>query len=240
MPKKVVILQPMFIPWIGVFEQIRLADVYVHYDDVQMPQGRSFVSRVQIKTPHGVSWLTAPIDRKRSGKLINEVVFASHEDWRARHLKTLRHAYVRAPCFNMMWELAEEIYSFPTRYLAEFNINAIEIISRWLGFCPNMVRSSWLDVAGSGSRRLLHICKLVGADTYITGLGGLRYLNHDLFEQEGIKVCYMDYKLKRYPQLHGEFTPYVSILDGIANCGPGIIDLVCSNAVYWREYVENR
>ena len=45
----VVISQPMLFPWVGMFEQIRLADVYVHYTDVQFSKG-SFVNRVQIKT----------------------------------------------------------------------------------------------------------------------------------------------------------------------------------------------
>ena len=63
----------MFLPWIGLFEQIRLADVFVHYDDVQMPRGRSFVQRVQIKTPRGQQWLSAQIDKKASGRRINEM-----------------------------------------------------------------------------------------------------------------------------------------------------------------------
>ena len=45
----VVISQPMFFPWVGMFEQIALADVYVHYDDVQFSKG-SFTNRVQLKT----------------------------------------------------------------------------------------------------------------------------------------------------------------------------------------------
>ena len=42
-----VVSQPMFLPWIGLFEQVRLADRFIHYDDVQLPQGRSFISRVK-------------------------------------------------------------------------------------------------------------------------------------------------------------------------------------------------
>jgi WbqC-like protein len=38
----VVILQPQFFPWIGYFEQVHRADIFVHFADVQLPQGRSF------------------------------------------------------------------------------------------------------------------------------------------------------------------------------------------------------
>ncbi len=56
----VVISQPMLFPWAGMFEQIRLADVYVHYPDVQFSKG-SFTNRVQVKTAGGSRWLTLPL-----------------------------------------------------------------------------------------------------------------------------------------------------------------------------------
>src|SRR5205807_8245940 len=95
---------------VGLFEQVRLADVFVHYDDVQLPQGRSFMSRVQIKSTNGISWLTVPIDHASSGKLLNEVVLFSQTDWRRKHLETIRHAYAKAPYFNLMFEIVETIY----------------------------------------------------------------------------------------------------------------------------------
>src|SRR5689334_2045707 len=100
----VVVSQPMFLPWIGLFEQIRLADVFMHYDDVQFPQGRSFIPRVQIKAPSGQAWLTAPVDRSTSGRLISESEFVADPQWRARHLETLRHAYSRSPNFKLMFD----------------------------------------------------------------------------------------------------------------------------------------
>src|SRR3954466_1858113 len=99
MPRTVVVSQPMFLPWVGLFEQVRLSDIFVHYDDVQLPQGRSFMSRVQLKSAQGVTWLTAPVDRTKSGKLLKDVVLFGEEDWRGKHLKTIKHAYAKAPYF---------------------------------------------------------------------------------------------------------------------------------------------
>ncbi len=240
MSKTVVISQPMFIPWIGLFEQIRMADVYIHYDDVQFPQGRSFMSRVQIKTTNGTSWLTAPIDRKKSGRLINEVVFSKREDWRTKHLKVIRQAYSKAPHFDAMFDLVETVYSFPSDQLSEFNIHAIEQILDWIGYAPRLLRSSSSGVGGSSTQRLVDLCNLVDADTYVTGLGALNYLEHEKFEENGISVRYMDYKKKSYVQQYGEFTPYVSIIDAIANCGDQVRDLICSQSIYWRDYVNKR
>lgn len=225
----------MFIPWVGLFEQVRLADIFIHYDDVQIPQGRSFVSRVQIKTSSGIIWLTAPIDRRKSGKLLNQVFFSSEVPWRDKHLKTIRHAYSGAPFANIMLDIASDIYSYSSNNLAEFNINATQTISNWLGLAPRYARSSNLNVGGSSTRRLVDLSKWAGADVYLTGLGGLKYLDHEQFEANGVSVRYMDYKLTSYPQLFGAFTPYVSILDAIANCGNRVRDLVRSESVSWRD-----
>jgi hypothetical protein len=236
MARTLVVSQPMFLPWVGLFEQIRLADVFVHYDDVQFPQGRSFMSRVQLKTANGVSWLTVPIDHAKSGKLLNEVVMLRPAAWRDKHLRTIRHAYTKRPYFNLMFELVEEIYRQPTDHLAEFNINAIEQIAQWLGLSPQFMRSSLMGVAGSSTERLVNLCEAVNCDIYVTGHGALNYLNHQQFEDKGISVRYMDYRKVPYEQGHIEFTPYVSILDAIANCGERTRDLLCSDGIYWKDF----
>ena len=95
-----------------------------------------------------------------------------------------------------------------------------------------------LDVPGSSSERVLGIVKCVAGKTYITGHGAMHYLDHGLLEESNISVKYMDYRKIEYPQLHGEFTPYVSSLDLIANCGPAGKEYICSEAIEWREFVK--
>ncbi len=236
MARTLVVSQPMFLPWLGLFEQIKLADVFIHYDDVQMPQGRSFMSRVQIKSANGVSWLTVPIDHARSGKLLNEIILMTSADWRDKQLRTIRHAYARRPYFSVMFDLVSEIYSQTTDRLAEFNIYATEQIARWLDLAPQFMRSSEMQVEGASTERLVKLCEAVNCDVYVTGHGALNYLNHQQFEERGISVRYIDYRKVPYEQGHGEFTPYVSILDAIANCGEATRDLLCSEAVYWRDF----
>ena len=236
MGRILVVSQPMFLPWIGLFEQIRLADVFVHYDDVQLPQGRSFISRVQIKSANGVSWLTVPIDRVRSGKLINEVMMFEEQGWRDKHLKTIRHAYAQAPLFQSMFALAEKLYGDPSDRLGDFNIAATEQIAERLGLAPTFLRSSSFAATGASTERLVNLCEATNCDVYVTGHGALNYLDHEQFERKGITVRYMDYRKVPYPQLHGSFTPFVSILDALANCGDDTRDLLCSEAVYWRDF----
>jgi hypothetical protein len=232
-----VVSQPMFIPWIGLFDQVRLADDFVHYDDVQLPQGRSFMNRVQIKTDQGVRWLTAPIDRERSGVMIGDVRMCPASTWRPKHLRTLQQTLARAPHADLAMTLAERIYDIRTDSLAEFNIQTIEEVARWLGLAPRFLRSSTLGLPGSSSERLLRICKGLGASTYLTGHGAFRYLDHELFDSHGVQVRYMRYACEPYPQSHGPFTPYVTVLDAVAHRGASARDLLLSTTVEWRAHV---
>src|SRR5262245_19504496 len=99
----------MFFPWVGMFEQVKLADVFVHYDDVQLPQGRSFTNRVQIKTKDGIHWLTVPLQRSEGKVNINEARLVDREHWRAKHLRFLEANYTNALYAKDMLRLVREV-----------------------------------------------------------------------------------------------------------------------------------
>ncbi|MDG1012720.1 MAG: WbqC family protein [Luminiphilus sp.] len=234
--KRVVVSQPMFLPWVGIFQQIRAADVFVHYDDVQFPQGRSFSSRVQIKAEDGSRWLTVPI--RRDGKqLIRDVKIDQSKAWKANHLGLLYQAYRKAQFADLAMALVESIYTHDNDSLSEFCMFGIEKITNFLGLKCKFILSSSHSFTSSSSKKLLDIVKAEQGDVYITGHGAKKYLDHELFELSAIDVEYMDYMLRRYSQLHGNFTSYVSIIDLIANTGEQACDYVTAKTINWREFV---
>lgn len=93
---QVVISQSMYFPWVGFLEQLRLADVFVVYDDVQFSKG-SFTNRVQIKTSTGSRWMTVPLQNFHLGQQIDQVRLDDRRDWRGQHRDMLRKAYHQAP-----------------------------------------------------------------------------------------------------------------------------------------------
>lgn len=226
----------MFFPWIGLFEQIRLPDVYVHYDDVQFPQGRSFISRVQIKTINGQQWLTAPVIRN-SQSFIKDVHLDNSQPWRKKHLKTLRFNYTKAVYMEEMLKIVNEVYDFEPQYLSKLNIYAIEKITKYFGFKTKFVFSSDFNISGKGSDKLLGIISELDGEVYITGHGASNYIDHNLFELNGVKVEYMNYQKFSYPQLYGQFNPHVSILDLIANVGKKGIKYMKSQTINWRDFL---
>lgn len=235
---RVVISQSMLFPWVGMLEQVRLADFFVHYDDVQFSKG-GFVNRVQIKTPQGICWLTVPLANVHLGQRINEVEVLPTSQWRDTHLSLLKKSFAGAPHAADAIHLAEAIYAieYPNLgALAHASLHAL-IDYFGLGTGTRFMDIDSLDIPGSGSARVLSVVKNLHGDVYITGHGAARYLNHDLFESSGVRVEYIDYRCRPYPQLHGEFTPYVTGLDLVANCGRSGIEYICSNTVFWRDFI---
>ena len=67
--KIVVIHQPDFMPYLGFFDRLLKADVYVVFDNVQYVRGcRSWTARDKIKTLSGEKWLSIGIKNLHSGR----------------------------------------------------------------------------------------------------------------------------------------------------------------------------
>ena len=237
MSTRIVISQSMLFPWVGLLEQVRLADVFVHYDDVQFSKG-SFVNRVQVKTPEGVRWMTVPLRDVHLGQRIDEVQLADASQWRDKHLDLLQRSLAGAPHRADALALAEEVYATPHPHLASLARASLMALVRYFGLDAG---TRFLDVAdlgipGDSSERVLAVVRELGGDVYVTGHGAARYLDHEAFEHAGVDVQYMAYRRMPYPQLHGDFTPFVSGLDLVANCGRDGVLYACSSTVSWRNF----
>jgi hypothetical protein len=233
---KVVISQPMLFPWVGLLEQIRLADVYVHYDDVPFSKG-SFVNRVQVKTAAGSRWLTIPLRDHHLGQKIQDVRTADTQAWRARHLAVLEQAYEKAPHAADMLDIVRRAYSLPSDRLADVVIASMQELCAYFELVPqSVVRSSELGIGGSGWPRVLAIVGRLGGSAYVSGHGGYNYLDHEAFEAAGVTVEYMRYERIAYPQQHGPFTASVTALDLVANVGRAGRGVITSGTVPWRTF----
>jgi WbqC-like protein family len=233
--RTVVILQPQFFPWRGVFEQIRLADEFIHLDDAQFQKG-GFTNRVQLKTASGPLWLTVPVLRGGTLPPIADVEIDYRTDWRAKHVRTLAMSYAQAPHISRALAMVEDIYAERPRTIGELDIAALERCCAELGLRPMFTRASATPVAGAKTQRLVELLTPRGATRYVTGLGALDYLDEPLLAAAGVEVRVMAYTRRPYAQLHGPFDPHVSILDTIANLGPEAAAALESPAIPWHEY----
>ncbi|RUL76750.1 WbqC family protein [Dyella choica] len=233
---QLVISQSMYFPWVGLLEQVKLADAFVHYDDVQFTRG--FYNRVQIRSESSTRWLTVPTKKHPRETLIDHVLVDDSFDWREQHRNTLTQYYRHSPYFEDMIGVFDDAHSIHATSLADVSRESIMAMVRYFGLNNRcrFIPSASLDVHGRSSERLLAICRKLEATVYITGHGARNYLDHELFESNGVEVRYMNYQKIPYPQSGNEFTPFVSGLDLIANCGRNGAKHICSGTVSWKEF----
>ena len=218
--KKVAILQSNYIPWKGYFDLIAAVDEFILYDDMQYTR-RDWRNRNQIKTPHGVKWLTIPVRAKgRYYQTIREVEIEG-SDWASVHWKTIVQNYCRAPHFNEIAVIFEPFYLKQKHtHLSTFNRALIEAICDYMGITTKISNSWDYHLVEGKTERLVDLCVQAGGTEYISGPAAKNYIEERFFAEQGIKLSWFKYNdYPEYTQLWGEFIHEVSIIDLISNVG---------------------
>jgi len=215
-----VVLQPGYLPWLGYFDLLQKADVFVHYDDVQFDK-HGWRNRNRVKGPKGAIWLTVPVLHSgRSGQSVLDVEIDDRRNWRRKHLATVGQFYARAPLIEALLPRLQEILERPWGRLVELDLALIDWLAAELTITTPRYRASELGISSDDrNQRLLDLCRHFGASRYLSGNAARDYLDLDRFTAAGVEVTWHDYVHPIYTQLHGEFVPYLSVLDLILNEG---------------------
>jgi hypothetical protein len=222
----VVVLQPGYLPWLGFFDQLRRSDVFVYYDDVQYDR-HGWRNRNRIKTRQGPLWLTVPVmTGGHHGQTIMDAAIDNRMPWARKHLAAISQNYARAPYLAEYLPQLEALLLRQWLRLVDLDIAAVGLMCEWLGIERKIVCASQLGIDGHRSERLLGICRHFNADCYLSGDSAQNYLNLALFADAGVRVEWQNYHHPVYPQLHGEFLPYLSALDLVLNVGPESISIL--------------
>lgn len=234
---KAVVLQPMYLPWMGYFGMIHQADTFVFYDDVQFSRD-SWQQRNRVKIPESsgrTKWLKVPII-KDFGQDIKSVQIDNENDWRQNHWSILEEAYGPEPIpygkteaehFKDYKHILKDIYDQEWKYIYELNIQIIRKITNVLDISkPSFYLSSNLDANGDGTNKLINVLQSVDADEYISGPGAKDYLKVSLFDNNDIKLYWHKFNHPKYKQLYGEFKSDLSIIDALFNTGDKTASLI--------------
>lgn len=219
--RTVVIVQSCYIPWKGFFDLIRMADVFVFYDDMQYTR-RDWRNRNLIKTAQGLHWLTIPVKVKGKFEQRIDETEVSEPGWAQTHWKTLESNYRRAAHFAEYGPRIHALYeeAGTLTHLSQINHLFISRICGWLGIDTPIVWSTDVGRVPGRTENLVHVCQAHQATDYISGPSAADYIDVACFGKAGIRLHYMDYSgYPAYPQLFGEFTHGVSILDLLFNTG---------------------
>ena len=169
--------QPEHFPYLGFFQKMEESDLFIILDNVKFKKN-NFQNRNRFLNSNGEEeWFTIPVEKKANSKLIKDVLVSEDFGWKKKLIKQMK--------LNFDYDFSN-IYEGD--YIKDMNMNSIRFCRKKLNITTPMIYSSDLEVNGSKSELLYNLCKEVGAVTYLSGRGGLDYLDMDVFNGINLKI----------------------------------------------------
>tara|TARA_B100001079_G_C16279809_1_gene455989 strand:- start:49 stop:759 length:711 start_codon:yes stop_codon:yes gene_type:complete len=229
--------QPVYLPWLGLFHKIALAETFVYFDQVQyLP--KDWMNRNKIRTKSGSIWLTVPVLRKGYRDLkTSEIEINNSIDWQKKHLRSISLNYKKSPYFENYIPFFEDVYSRKWKFLGELNEYMLKWFLDELGIKVNFLNANDFKFQGEKSSLILNMCKELNASTYIFGMLGKDYADVQEFEKNDIGLIFQNYNHPKYSQLYREFISHMSIIDLLFNHGPKSLEIILSNNISQKSII---
>lgn len=220
-----VIAQPTFLPWIGWFDLMDQADVFVLFDDAQFSK-QSWQQRNRVRTARGLEFVSIPV--KTSGRLGQRIMDCELADEFAgagrKILRTIQDAYGTTPFFSAYYDGLSAIITSSAAGGRLLALN--EALIRWcaaaLGIDTPIVYASDSPTGGARGERVARLCEAVRAKRYLSTPGAEDYLRDDraAFEARNIDIEIHVYEHPIYQQRYSPFIPFACAIDALFNIGP--------------------
>lgn len=210
---KVAIMQPYFFPYLGYFQLMRAANIFVVYDNIKYTK-KGWINRNRLLLNGNPAVFSLPIRQASDQLEISKRSLASEFNPRDL-LGQIEGAYRGAPYFDSTFPMVCDILQSPTRNLFDYLFNSICTIKEHLGLTASLVVSSKIDAdrALRGQDRVLWICRALQAHTYINPPGGRSLYSPTAFQDVGLELAFLEPQLLPYEQFGADFVPALSILD---------------------------
>lgn len=218
--------QPQYLPWLGYFYKMSLADLFIILDHAQYAKNK-VQNRNYIRSHDGPLTLTVPVlSRGHSYDPIREIQIDNKQPWARRHWTWIEQAYRRYPYFLDYAGELEATYARTWKWLVDLNLHLTNLLMHWLCVEVPTRRSSEFDFSGHKTELLVEICKTVGADTHISGQGATAFIEPERFREAGIRLLFCEFRHPVYYQYEQPFVPELSALDVVMNLGPNSKEVI--------------
>lgn len=210
---RVAIMQPYFLPYVGYYQLIGAADVFVVYDNIKYTK-KGWINRNRMLLNGTDAIFSLPL--KKDSDYLDIVQRELSPDFdRSKLLNQFKGAYGRAPQFAQAFPSLERAVLAEHGNLFRYIHSTIVESCAYLGVKTEIRISSEIDANHGlkGQDRVLAICKALGATTYINAIGGLELYSPADFNAQGIELKFIKSKPFEYPQFGNAFVPWLSIVD---------------------------
>lgn len=143
-------------------------------------------------------WLTIPVVNKSNVKF-KEVLVSDQNNWKRKHINSLRSYSKREPNFYLIDKFCDYVYSLDSSLLIDYTMNSILFLMNHFNITTKLVMCSTLFLGEKkGTDMILEIVNSLEGDTYLSGKGavtetknGPAYLDVSKFSDVGLEI--LDY-----------------------------------------------
>lgn len=221
MARTIAMMQPYLFPYLGYFQLIAAADVFVLGDDLQYIRS-GWVNRNRILSNGEAKLITFPLKRDHFELPIMHrqlcEPFAEEAD---RLINLITESYRKAPYFAQVMPLLERLIRFPRQNLALYAEHAIRELCAFLHIVTPILRGSDLKLPPCQDKqeRVINISHNFAATAFLNPIGGVELYDRDHFARNGLLVRFFKMDAVVYRQFTKPFVPNLSIIDVLMfNC----------------------
>lgn len=232
--------QPTYLPWLGLFHKIAVADLFVVYDDVEYSR-YGWYNRNYILSKNGPILLVVPIKRQFSDQLLhNQVKIDYSENWSKKHIRSIELCYSKSPFFKDYINQFIDIFSKKYEYLFDLNISILNFFMKEFKIETKIKLASELNLKFKKSDRALDLAIKTSATHILFGELGENYAEIDNFENKNIKVIFQKYNHPVYKQFNSKkFIPKLSSIDLLFNYGKDSRLIITKNNLTKKNYLNS-
>ena len=210
---RVSIMQPYFLPYIGYFQLIAEANVFVVYDNIKYTK-KGWINRNRMLLNGTDVMFSLPL--KNDSDYLDVIERELVADFsRDKLLNQFKGAYAHAPYFAQTFPLIERIVHYEEHNLFRYVHHAIVSVCEHLGLTTEIRVSSdiAIDHELKGQDKVIALCEALGADCYVNPIGGMALYSKEVFKSCGIDLKFIRSQPFEYRQLGNAFVPWLSIVD---------------------------
>lgn len=214
---KLAIMQPYFLPYLGYWQLIQSADVFILFDDVQFIR-HGWINRNRVlKQGSGWQYIMVPLRKHSHRARIKEIQAHPEVDWKGKILRQLEHYKSQAPYFAEVMTLLSDLFSsLSTTCMVEINAHLIRGICAYLNIGTRLEISSdcgfdYDQVEGPGEWAL-RMAHQMQATQYLNPINGRDLFSASKFRDLGIDLIFLKNPGCSYDQRRS-FEPNLSIVD---------------------------
>ncbi|MDZ3990437.1 hypothetical protein PspTeo4_01088 [Pseudomonas sp. Teo4] len=207
-------MQPYLFPYAGYFNLLEQVDHFVFYDDVNFIKG-GWINRNRLILSGEVNYFTVPLQGASPNLKINQIRVQPRKVWERKVLESIRQSYSKAPNFHFCFDLIKDVFDTESEQIAVLAKRSVIKVSERLGYSNVFTDSSekYGNSLLSGAERVIDICKLEGASTYINLPGGKALYDQLSFAKAGVELRFSRPALVSYEQFGKNFEAGLSIID---------------------------